>query len=79
MTQPQVGSFGGSVSHRPISPIAYKWKQIYVPLYGNRASRLSILVPLVFSGGLGSCTHCKTQKPPILAAFVLSPSRIEIR
>jgi hypothetical protein len=47
--------------------------------YGTFCSRLTILVPLVFSGGLGSCTSSKTQQPPIQAAFVFLAIRIENR
>jgi hypothetical protein len=36
---------------------------------GTHTSRLAILVPLVFPGGLGSCTCSKTPKPPHPGGF----------
>ncbi len=37
--------------------------------HGTVCPRLAILVPLVHTGGLGSCTHSKTQKPPHPGGF----------
>jgi hypothetical protein len=44
--------------------------RVYTVLHGSQLSLFAILVSSVSPGGLGSCDHSKTQKPPSQAAFV---------
>jgi hypothetical protein len=44
----------------------------YEARHGLETKRLAILVPPVCNGGLGSCTHSKTPKPPHHGGFRFS-------